>query len=417
MAVDRPPNTGAGRPPLRALTGLRFVAAAWVVIAHYQHVVTYPPGLRQVAGYGAAGVCLFFVLSGFILVYNYLDWFTGDLARIGSFLRARFARIYPLYLLGLLVMTPVALLVPHAPLSDMGHHSPAVLVLSWLTNLLLVQAFLPRRIFHVWDAPGWSLSAEWSFYLVFPFFVRLVLARLRGPRSLIALFLGLYAMQVALYGAVTAVLQRSYSAGQFRQLMDFFVYFSPALRIWEFLIGCTLGLLFLRLREREGGRLLHLARSRRLRDAGLALVLAACVALPLAMSGVFGAGYAVTGFHWYALFTPLFGLLILLLALGPTFLSPVLEHPVAILLGEASYSLYILHWIPFTPLSYRVATGRSVGMVWAAVAMVGTLAVSVVTYQCIEVPARRYLRTRPAVRPPLRATLRLARRTFGVAHV
>lgn len=376
---------------LPALTGLRFLAAAWVVLDHYRYVVPYPPALQQVAASGEAAVCLFFVLSGFILTYTYHDWFIADCSRYRIFLRARLARIYPLYLLGLLLMTPITLATPHAPLSDLGQHSHAMLVLSWLANLALVQAFLPRQIFHVWDAPTWSVSVEWAFYLLFPLLARYLLARCHDLRRIVGLIVGLYACQLLSYVVVVAVLQAHLPYWDFRYDMDYFVYFSPLLRVWEFLLGCAVGLLFLH-RHEVTGLLARLQTSRAQRDGALAAVLGLCCGAPLAVHGLLGGSAAVNGLQWYVLFTPLFGALVLLLALGPTVLSPLLTPPRMLLLGEASYALYVLHWLPVIPLSAHVAAGGTVGLFVPAVAVGGTVGTALLSYRYVETPLRRRLR-------------------------
>jgi len=86
------------------LTGLRFVAAAWVLIHHVSFVPvdTYAPYLAPLAPIAAAGplgVDLFFVLSGFVLARAYLDRWAGALRprQLTAFLGARIARIWPLY--------------------------------------------------------------------------------------------------------------------------------------------------------------------------------------------------------------------------------------------------------------------------------------------------------------------------------
>src|SRR5437879_9174903 len=91
---------------LRALTGLRFFAALHVVGLHLLadgHLEGLPVFVREVLVRGYMAVGLFFVLSGFILTYTYLGNGMGTLGPSGTrrFWVARFARIYPVYLLGL----------------------------------------------------------------------------------------------------------------------------------------------------------------------------------------------------------------------------------------------------------------------------------------------------------------------------
>src|SRR5579863_1305776 len=89
------------RRPIRALTGLRFFAALHVVFYHYA-VGLLPYPLSSVAKNGYVAVGLFFVLSGFVLAYNYAD----RPMDIRTFWTARFARIYPAYLLAFVLIAP-----------------------------------------------------------------------------------------------------------------------------------------------------------------------------------------------------------------------------------------------------------------------------------------------------------------------
>ena len=99
------------RPNIPALTGLRAIAAILVVLFHYKYIVpglgaSPAPGARVIQT-GFVGVSLFFVLSGFILAYTYID---DDGALRGTwkdFLFARFARVYPVYLFALVIALPI----------------------------------------------------------------------------------------------------------------------------------------------------------------------------------------------------------------------------------------------------------------------------------------------------------------------
>jgi hypothetical protein len=119
---------------------------------------------------GQYGVTFFFVLSGFILTYRYGDWFEGGVteSRYWLFQRFRFARIYPVYVLGLLLDTPWHL-AERSQAGQLGAVGPTYWA-SWLINLFGLQAWVPSVPFSMfWNTPAWSVAAEFFFYATFPF--------------------------------------------------------------------------------------------------------------------------------------------------------------------------------------------------------------------------------------------------------
>jgi peptidoglycan/LPS O-acetylase OafA/YrhL len=101
-------------PSLRPLTSFRFFAALAVFFHHMIGFFFERPRLKELyqAYYyeGYAGVSFFFVLSGFILTYNYRRVFTSPKVReVWAFYVARLARIYPLHVLSFLVLVAVGL--------------------------------------------------------------------------------------------------------------------------------------------------------------------------------------------------------------------------------------------------------------------------------------------------------------------
>ena len=95
---------------LDALTGLRFLAAAAVVVFHARVDVPgqmgIPPDFAADVPLASAAVAFFFVLSGFILAYVYPR--LESPAACGRFLLARFARLWPAHLVGLALCLAVS---------------------------------------------------------------------------------------------------------------------------------------------------------------------------------------------------------------------------------------------------------------------------------------------------------------------
>ena len=131
----------ARRNDIPSLTGLRGIAAWLVVIAHTDgFFVALQPAWLEYAWRVCAnlGMTTFFVLSGFVIHYNYGASIAAKGApAIRSFLIARFARLYPLYLLALLIsiaLSPSRITVP--PRQHFGDLKDAPLV---------CQLFHPQR--------------------------------------------------------------------------------------------------------------------------------------------------------------------------------------------------------------------------------------------------------------------------------
>ncbi len=162
---------------IHALTSLRFFAALFVVQFHamwgFLPSVTHETWLGRVVTLGFVSVSFFFLLSGYILGVVYLRG--GGPVRARDFFRARFARVYPLFFLTLVLDTPNLFL---ARLGTYGLKSAVVKTsVTFLGNAAMLQAWILqlRGI----DNPNWSLSVETIFYLSFPL-LGVALWKLRG---------------------------------------------------------------------------------------------------------------------------------------------------------------------------------------------------------------------------------------------
>ncbi len=224
------------RAPLPGLTALRFLAASYVLLFHIFPVsgsdALHPSLWQRLVGAGFTGVSCFFVLSGFILAYTH-----PTVPHRAKFFRARFARIYPLYLFAFLISLPNFL--RHAMHSGAGAQLWAI-----PADLLLLQGWIVPLAFSI-NTPAWTLSCEAFFYVVFPFVVSSAWLRPRRPFLLIS---GLWLLQI-LPPIVIDYGYLPHHPASTSVLRD--VLFTPPLRLGEFLAGVVLGLAF-RQRQEAG---------------------------------------------------------------------------------------------------------------------------------------------------------------------
>lgn len=380
---------------LHELTSLRFVAAFAVLVLHYRDLLGPLPAwlMRGIVG-GQYGVTFFFILSGFILTYRYNDWFANGVtdAKFWRFQRLRVARIYPIYLLGLLLDTPWHLLeqVHAGQLANVGHTYWA----SWLINLVGLQAWVPAVPFAMfWNTPAWSVAAEFFFYASFPFLCAWLARRFRTSSRLALMFVGVVLAGIALYAGVIYLL--NYVLRVSGETQYIVLVYNPLLRYSEFAAGCLAGQFFLRrqaarehLNEADG-------RSRRVRDLVVVTCLVAiCVRVWMPdYTGPSQLRWLLDVSIKYAIFIVPFTALILAVASGRTCLSWLLERPWMILLGEASYALYIIHW-PVTTFLRMGYLGDMASPGVHVLFLLATVGASVLCYRTIEVPWRERLRGR-----------------------
>jgi peptidoglycan/LPS O-acetylase OafA/YrhL len=163
-SLDLGESDKAGMAPvlpkvLPRLTSLRALAALFVFGYHLEAYDIVLNG-RAPLTVGYTGVSFFFILSGFVLTWSFPK---NGTAR--DFYYRRFARIYPVYL----IMLVVAYAAPYSAAPPHRGLYPSLLA------VFLLQSWFPRFAYSV-NSPAWSLSCEAFYYAIFPFIV-LVIAR------------------------------------------------------------------------------------------------------------------------------------------------------------------------------------------------------------------------------------------------
>jgi len=366
-----------------AVDHLRAAAAALVVIFHGVQMLRtdhdpVTPGMQPTWVYtrnpvetflteGHTGVALFMVLSGFILT-------TGSLGRnidYRSFLRNRLLRVGPLFLVLLLI----ALVVSGQRFSLMG----------------ALQTTLGFARFNggFWSGPFsqllWTIGVELQFYVVFPFFLRLLDSR--GPRPLVLFIACMMVLRVLAAASAPPGLD-------YNQM----TYFSIVGRIDQFLIGMLAAYLFPRVKRYVG--------QARVTVLALAVVVVALWGFNqihgYAEPGLFRTVWVdVEGLVWALLLVSYVGTD----RFGTGRLSSVLAW-----VGERSYGIYLLH-LPLISLllihHWRLhVLGGSVFDAAATAAVLvlpGALLLATLSFAAVEQPflslRRRYVSLEPVASP------------------
>jgi peptidoglycan/LPS O-acetylase OafA/YrhL len=156
------------------LTALRGIAAILVAVLHFHFFLgpVVPYGSTVIINKFYLMVDLFFILSGFIMCYVYEPKFDKgiEIKNYKKFLIARIARIYPLHLLTLCAEIFIFLfLISIGKFDVLPAHTQHLYRLDAIPIQLTFLQTVGIFNFDTFNAPAWSLSAEWWAYVLFPF--------------------------------------------------------------------------------------------------------------------------------------------------------------------------------------------------------------------------------------------------------
>jgi len=349
-------------PALPALTSVRALLALGVVLFHYHFM--WPLDDMAYTGLisrSRLAVDVFFMLSGFVLTHAYSRDLETRSFHYGDFLAARIARIFPLHmtiLVGVIAIVLIARLIG-TPFDARNYNGPGL-----AATALLVHAWFPPGLMAEWNGPSWSLSAEWFAYLLFPAYGWIGIKLRSRPLLLLMLACAAFAGFDAVYRAAFGVPLAHAEANL------------GILRIApEFLAGVGL--------YRLGERLSLTPRRATMLTAAAALLMLTLMHLMADERAIIAAAA--------------------LLVLGLALLSKAgadegLAKPWMLLAGEASFSLYLVHFPALIIWKgvMEALTGRSSAYIMAwwefAVLLPTTMAAALVLHLAVEVPARRWLR-------------------------
>ncbi len=365
------------KPELPALSGIRTLLAIFILLFHFT-----PPHsdlIHPIIDNSFIFVGTFFLISGFILTYNYAD--RALHMRKRDFWLARFARLYPTYAFVLLLSTPLLF-------AEWQARPHAEFWTGLVVTPLLLQGWSPS-LATFWNTVAWTLSADLLLYFLFPYLLRfwaMRLAHLDRPGRLIAVILGLWLLGIAPHTWYHLTNPDHLPGWADRFTGGFWIRvlkYCPLAYVCTFLVGQTLARLH---------SVLRLTSRQRLLMAGFALA-------GILLFFYRGAPHVPYVIIHGALLLPLFCLLVLGLA-GPNPIASAFALRPLVAFGEATFALYLLHFNVFELIHhYHLPERLHVTRFDPWISYLTILALAYATVRFVEKPARRVILARFGRKP------------------
>lgn len=366
------PAATARKPQLPALTGIRTLLALSIVLFHFT-----PPHLGLLypfvdSGYVFVGV--FFLISGYILTYNYADR-AGRLNK-RNFWVARFARLYPIYLLALLIS--VKMLEDEWAVRSHTEFWKGVILTP-----LVMQGWSPD-LATFWNTVAWTLSCEVVLYIAFPWLIRIPWPK--SPKRLIAAILVIWAIGLIPH-SLYLLLNPDHLTGPVTRYTSTylirFLKYTPLPYTCTFLVGVALGklqhALFLTDRQRFAVAAV---------SSGVLLAVFYGVVNDLPYLLMHG-----------GLLIPLFAALVLGLS-GKNPVASAFAWKPLLIVGESSYCLYLLHFnVLILIRKFHLSQHLHLSAFDPWFSYVFVVLFSLAAFRFVENPARRAILNHFSTRP------------------
>lgn len=303
------------KPYLISLQALRAIAFLGVFISHC-----------DILDLGKWGVSVFFVLSGFVLTYNYYNRdINFSFKNSILFSLKRIAKLYPLH-----ILTLIATLYLIQELFTVFQNTSVFK--NVIFNILLIQAWVPQSSVY-WSLNGvaWYLSVCLFIYMLFPLIITIIRKYNKTFTALFSIFI-IFSIQFVFAFLTQYVNVSSDVSNNFYQWAT---YISPIFRLGDFAIGCNLGYLFLR-------------KSHSIKTFTATLLECLVIILIVVSQFIFNERITFLGMPWCrytVLYLPSTILLIYLFALNKGSISKILTNRILIFIGNISAYTFLIHQI------------------------------------------------------------------------
>lgn len=341
---------------IEQLTFTRFLAAISIVVFHYgqKSFIFNNDYVGFLFKQANVSVSYFFVLSGYVMVIAYEK---KTKICYKGYLKSRFARIYPIYFFAILLLL----------LSQFLTHN--IDFEGFFLNLFMIQAWFPGKALS-FNSPGWSLSVEAFFYVLFPFLFNVIYKRENYKTIAITILLFWFVSQIIFHLLLSTNLNEAYL------FKDKDLLYNPILHLNEFLAGNLAALFYVNKIKLK------------LRDFDWQIGIVVIVILFVMR---FPIGLNLHNGMLALLFIPL----ILLISFNEGVITKIFKSEFCVFLGEISFGIYILQYPVFSLIStYSVNKYFSIGDVTILffIRFIILIALSAVAYVYIEKPIKNKIK-------------------------
>ena len=201
---------------IKSLTSLRGIFIMFIFFHHCLGI--YPGG-------GTMGVTFFFVLGGFSMTLGYKDKTLKSDFSYRQYITKRCIKFYPLHWLCLLVVLPLV------TKSLSWKFIPAIVI-----NGALIHSWIPLEyVYFQFNSVSWYLADTMFFAVMFPLVFKLIAtASVKGRTAIAVILAVIYA-----FVAILMPIEKYHAV----------LYISPYIRLFDFILGMYLALLFLKIKE------------------------------------------------------------------------------------------------------------------------------------------------------------------------
>ncbi len=329
------------------------------------------------------GVSFFFVLSGFILTYVYGE-LKGWKATL-KFLSARIARVWPVFFVTEVV---AYLIVSNCIIAK----SPLGIATTVVSHFCMLHGWIPISMhYFALNAPSWSISTEFFFYLAFP----LLLLNLRRQWLTKVLLVAMLPLSLILICNLCGVAEHP---AQGKVSSHGLMYINPLSRLFEFYCGMLVCLIVTKFGAANVNLQLPVQRTKLL-FTFCEILAFVWIAVVIANTNQWLSLAKIdphSALGQYLLYSGNllgYGALITAVAIRRGYASKALSIPFFVFLGEVSYSVYLWHYplillyLKHSALLLTMPRTLRYGLFWTIL-----IAISSITFLWVEKPCRRILR-------------------------